>query len=153
MTENEIARETRVLISRKDAKAAKKRLMTENEIARETVDAAFKVHTTLGPGLFESVYETVLGYELEKRGLGIIRQKLLPVIYEGVKIDEGFRADIIVEDKVIAELKSVEAVAPVHKKQLLTYLRLTDKKLGLLINFGAARIKDGITRIVNGLKE
>ena len=127
--------------------------MTENEIAREVVDDAFKVHTTLGPGLLESVYETVLSYELEKRGFAVVRQKLLPVMYEGLKIDEGYRADLIVNDKVIVELKSVEAIAPVHKKQLLTYLRLADKKLGLLINFGGARIKDGITRVVNGLKD
>ena len=93
--------------------------MTENEIAREVVDAAFKVHTTLGPGLLESVYETVLSYELEKRGLTVVRQKPLPVMYEGLKIDEGYRADLIVNDKVIVELKSVEVIAPVHKKQLL----------------------------------
>ena len=127
--------------------------MTENEIAREIVDAAFKVHTTLGPGLLESVYETVLSYELEKRGLNIVRQKPAPVVYESVKIDEGYRVDLIVADKVIVELKSVEIVAPVHKKQLLTYLRLMDKKLGLLINFGTARIKDGISRVVNGLQD
>ncbi len=113
-------------------------------VAREIVDAAFKVHTTLGPGLLESVYETVLSYELEKRSLTIVRQKALPVIYEEVKIDEGYRADLIVNDKVIVELKSVEVIAPVHKKQLLTYLRLTNKKLGLLINFSSARIKDGM---------
>ena len=127
--------------------------MTENEIATQIVDAAFKVHTTLGPGLLESVYETVLSYELQKRGLLICRQHSVPVIYEEVKLDEGYRADIIVEGKVIIELKSVELIAPVHKKQLLTYLRLADKRLGLLINFGDALIKDGITRIVNKLPE
>lgn len=127
--------------------------MTENEIAREIVDAAFKVHTTLGPGLLESVYETVLSYELEKRGLAVVRQKPLPVVYEGVKIEEGYRTDLIVNEKVIVELKSVEVVAPVHKKQLLTYLRLTGKKLGLLINFGGATVKEGITRVVNGLPD
>jgi len=127
--------------------------MTENEISREIVDASYKIHTTLGPGLLESAYETVLAYELQKRGLNVVRQKPLPVIYEQVKLDEGYKADIIVEDKVIVELKSVEVVAPVHKKQLLTYLRLADKRLGLLINFGGPTIKSGISRIVNGLKE
>ena len=127
--------------------------MTENEIAREVVDAAFKIHSTLGPGLLESVYEAVLAFELEKRGLKVVRQKPLPVVYEEFRIEEGYRADIIVEDRLILELKSVEIVVPVHKKQLLTYLRLADKRLGLLINFGSARIKDGITRVVNGLEE
>ena len=127
--------------------------MTENEIAREIVDAAFRVHTSLGPGLLESVYEAVMTYELEKRGLAVVRQQPIPVIYESVHLEEGFRADLIVNGRVIVELKSIEAVAPVHKKQLLTYLRLADKRLGLLINFNEALIKDGITRIVNGLKE
>jgi len=127
--------------------------MKENEIAKEVVDAAYRVHTKLGPGLLESVYEMVLAYELEKRGLSVIRQKSVPVKYDDLVFDEGFRADIVVEDSVILELKSVETTAPVHKKQLLTYLRLADKKLGLLINFGAPLIKHGITRIVNGLQE
>jgi GxxExxY protein len=127
--------------------------MTENEIAREVVDAAYKIHVTLGPGLLESVYETVLAYELKKRGLQFVRQKPIPIKYEDVEFDEGFRADIIVEDKMIVELKSVETIAPVHKKQLLTYLRLADKRLGLLINFGAHTIKAGISRIVNNLPE
>lgn len=125
--------------------------MTENEIATKIVDACYAVHTNLGPGLLESVYESVLAYELEKRGLKTTRQQPIPVIYEGIQFDEGFRADIVVEDKVIIELKSVEKIAPVHKKQLLTYLRLTDKKLGLLINFGENLIKDGISRIANGI--
>ncbi|MBW4634184.1 MAG: GxxExxY protein [Iphinoe sp. HA4291-MV1] len=125
--------------------------MSENEIAKEIVDAAYKIHTKLGPGLLESVYETVLAYELERRGLLVVRQQLIPVVYEGVRLEEGFRADLIVEDKVIVELKSVEAVHPVHKKQLLTYLRLANKRLGLLINFGILLIKDGISRVVNGL--
>ncbi len=124
--------------------------MTENDIAKEIVDAAFKVHTVLGPGLLESVYEAVLAYELEKRGMRVARQLALPVVYETVKLDEGFRADLVVEDKVIVEMKSVETLAPVHKKQLLTYLRLSGCKLGLLINFGAPYIKDGIKRIING---
>jgi GxxExxY protein len=125
-------------------------IMTENIIAKEVVGAAYKVHTTLGPGLLESVYETVLAYELEKRNLKVVRQQSLPVIYESIKLEEGFRTDIIVENKVIIELKSVETIAPVHKKQLLTYLRLSGLKLGLLINFGSHLIKDGITRVING---
>jgi GxxExxY protein len=127
--------------------------MSENEIARVAVDAAFKVHTALGPGLLESVYEAVLEYELQKRGLRVARQVPLPVVYEQVRLDKGFRADLIIEDKVIIESKSVEQIAPVHKKQLLTYLRLADKRLGLLINFGAALIREGISRVVNNLIE
>jgi GxxExxY protein len=127
--------------------------MTENAIAREIVDAAFHVHTALGPGLLESVYDTVLTYELDQRGLRTTRQQPIPIVYQNVRIDTGFRADLIVEDKVIIEVKSVEFLAPVHKKQLLTYLRLADKRLGLLINFHVALIKDGITRVVNGLEE
>ena len=127
--------------------------MKENEITKEIVDAAYKVHVTLGPGLLESVYESVLEYELKKRGLKVARQVILPVKYESIRIEEGYRADLIVEEKIIVELKSVEQVSPVHKKQLLTYLRLADKKVGLLINFGDALIKRGITRVVNGLEE
>jgi len=124
--------------------------MTENEIAAEIVDASYRIHTNLGPGLLESVYEAVLAFELEKRGLNVVRQQALPVIYESMKLEEGFRADLVVEDKVIVELKSVEILAPVHKKQLLTYLKISGKKLGLLINFGSALIKDGMERIING---
>jgi len=127
--------------------------MTENEIARIIVDAAYHVHASLGPGLLESVYEVVLARELEKRGLRVARQVPVRVVYDNMVFDEGFRADPVVEDSVIVELKSVEAVAPVHKKQLLTYLRLTGKRLGLLINFGAMLIKDGVTRVVNRLPE
>jgi GxxExxY protein len=127
--------------------------MTENAIAKEIVDAAFRIHTALGPGLLESVYETVMVYELSRRGLRTTRQQLIPIFYESIRIETAFRADLIVEDKVIVEIKSVEVVAPVHKKQLLTYLKLTDKRLGLLINFNVALIKDGITRIVNRLEE
>jgi GxxExxY protein len=127
--------------------------MHENEIARLIVDAAYQIHTILGPGLLESVYQTVLAYELGKRGLAVTRQTPIPVLYEGISFDEGFRADLLVQGKVIVELKSVEKVAPVHRKQLLTYLRLADKRLGLLINFGEALIKNGITRIVNRLPE
>ena len=124
--------------------------MTENEIATIIVDACFKVHTTLGPGLLESVYESVLFYELEKRGLSVTKQQVIPVSYDGTQFEEGFRADLIVEDKIIIELKSVEKVMPVHKKQLLTYLRLSDRKLGLLVNFGENLIKNGISRVING---
>ncbi|HEX8178394.1 MAG TPA: GxxExxY protein [Pyrinomonadaceae bacterium] len=127
--------------------------MTENDIARAIVNAAYKIHTTLGPGLLESVYETVLAYELERHGLHVVRQQAIPVIYDNIHMNDGFRADLVVEGKVIVELKSLEAVAPVHKKQVLTYLRLSDRRLGLLINFGAEYIKDGITRVVNGLAE
>ena len=127
--------------------------MTENEIAKMIVNAAYKIHTTLGPGLLESVYEVVLAHELKKLGLNVSRQQSIPITYEDLKFEEGFRADIIVEDKVIIELKSVEEVAKVYKKQLLTYLRLADKRLGLLINFGAALIKDGLFRIVNKLED
>jgi GxxExxY protein len=125
--------------------------MTENEAAHEIVDAAFKVHTRLGPGLLESVYREVLKYELEKRGLHVAREVPIPVVYEAVQLDIGFQADLIVEDLVIVELKSVEQLHPVHKKQLLTYLRLADKRLGLLINFNVPLIKDGISRVVNRL--
>ena len=127
--------------------------MTENAIAREIVDAAYRIHTTLGPGLLESVYQTILAYELGRRGLHTVSQQPIPVVYEEVRIPTGFRADLVVEDKVIVEIKSVELLAPVHRKQLLTYLRLADKRLGLLINFHVPLIKDGITRIVNGLEE
>jgi GxxExxY protein len=127
--------------------------MTENEIAQVVVDAAYQIHTRLGPGLLESVYEALLSYELKKRGLHVDCQAPVPLIYDSVVLDVGFRADLIVEGKVIVELKSVEIVAPVHKKQLLTYLKVADKRLGLLINFGAPLIKDGITRIVNRLPE
>jgi len=127
--------------------------MTENEIAKQIVDAAYKIHSTLGPGLLESAYQAILVYELQKRGLKVESEKPVPIIYDGIQLDVGFRADLVVEDKVIVELKSVEQTAPVHKKQLLTYLRLADKRLGLLINFGAPLIKDGITRLVNRLEE
>jgi GxxExxY protein len=127
--------------------------VTENEIATQVVDCAYKVHTTLGPGLLESVYEIVLAHELRKCGLPVERQVPIPIRYDGIQFDEGFRSDIMVADKVILEIKSVEKSAAVHKKQLLTYLRLADKRLGLLINFGEDLIKDGIRRVVNGLQE
>jgi len=127
--------------------------VTENELAKQIVDAAYRIHTSLGPGLLESVYEVVLAYELEKRGLRAVRPQTVPIVYQGTRIEMGFRADLIVEDRVIVEIKSVEAVAPVHKKQLLTHLRLADKRLGVLINFNVALIKDGITRIANGMPD
>jgi GxxExxY protein len=125
--------------------------MSENEIARIVVDAAYKIHTTIGPGLLESAYEAILAYELRKRGLLVQRQVGVPIVYEEVNLDEGFRADLIIENLVIIELKAIEQVIPVHKKQLLTYLKLMGKKLGLLINFNEEKIKDGISRVVNGL--
>lgn len=125
--------------------------MTENEIAAIVVDLCLKIYRALGPGLLESVYEEVLCYELEKLGLKYLRQQGIPVIYEDVQMDIGFRADVIIENKVIIEIKSVEALAPVHHKQLLTYLKLTNHKLGLLVNFNVDLIKNGITRIVNNL--
>jgi len=125
--------------------------MTENEISKLIVDVAFKVHTKLGPGLLESIYEEILYFELVKLGLNVERQKAIPVIWDNLKMELGFRADLIIENKVIIELKSVEIIAPVHPKQLLTYLKITGIKLGLLINFNEALIKNGITRIVNNL--
>ncbi len=124
--------------------------MTENDIARQVLDAAFRVHTRLGPGLFESVYEVIMDYELRKSGLIAERQKPMPITYDNVRFDEAFRSDLVVNGKVIAELKSVEALLPVHAKQLLTQLRLSGLKLGLLINFGEAHLKNGIKRIING---
>jgi GxxExxY protein len=127
--------------------------MTENELARVVVDVAYHIHRKFGPGLFESVYQAVFIHELSKRGLSFADEVPVPVVWESVQLDVGFRADVIVEGKLVVELKSVEAIHPVHKKQLLTYLRLTDCRLGLLINFGAELIKDGISRVVNGLVE
>jgi GxxExxY protein len=124
--------------------------MTENEIAKQILDAAFRVHTKLGPGLFESVYEVIMAYELKKRGLSAERQKAMPIMYDDIRFDEAFRSDIVVNGKVIAELKSVEALLPIHAKQVLTQLRLSGLKLGLLINFGEAHLKNGIKRIING---
>jgi GxxExxY protein len=127
--------------------------MNENEIAAVIVDAALKIHKTLGPGLLESVYEAVLSFELKRRGLQVVQQRALPVYYEGRKLAIGFRVDLLVANRVIIEIKSVEALAPVHRKQLETYLRLTDLRLGLLINFNVELIKDGIQRVVNRLAE
>jgi len=125
--------------------------MTENELAKIVVDFCLKIHKTLGPGLLESVYEEALIYELKKIGIQVERQAGIPVIYENVKMDIGFRADVLVENKLIVELKSIESILPIHKKKLLTYLRLAKMKLGLLVNFNVDLIKDGIFRIANGL--
>jgi iron complex transport system substrate-binding protein len=122
-----------------------------NSVSGKIVDAAFHIHCTLGPGLLESVYEAVLAHELKKRGLKVERQKPVPIVFEGLRFDEGFRADLLVEDCIIVELKSVEELSRLHSKQLLTYLRLLDYRLGLLINFGAPVIKDGIRRVVHRL--
>jgi GxxExxY protein len=125
--------------------------MTENELAKIAVDICFKIHTQYGPGLFESVYEEVFCYELSKTGIQFHRQHPIPLVHEEIKMDAGFRADVLIENKVIVELKSIEALAPVHYKQVQTYLKLTGCKLGLLINFNVALIKEGIHRIVNHL--
>ena len=126
---------------------------TENEIAKQVVDGAFQIHTRLGPGLLETVYRVVLAHELKKRGLQVAREVPVRIEYDGITFEEGFRADLIVEEKLIVEVKTVEKLHPAHKKQLLTYLRLTDMRLGLLINFAEALIRDGITRVVNRLEE
>ena len=127
--------------------------MDENSIGKAVVDAAVAVHRELGPGLLESVYEIILSHELRERGLNVERQVPIRIEYKGIFFNEGFRADIIVENKVIIELKSLESVNNAHKKQVLTYLKLTDMKLGYLLNFGEAYMKHGITRIVHGLIE
>ena len=125
--------------------------MHENEIGSIIIDTAVSLHKELGPGLLESVYEVVLMKLLAEKGLSIQRQVSIPIEFKGEHFDEGFRADLFVEGKVIIELKSVEKIAPAHKKQLLTYLRLTNTKLGYILNFGTELMKDGIERIVNGL--
>jgi GxxExxY protein len=127
--------------------------MTENEISKIVVDSALTVHKTLGPGLLEMVYEVALAHELEQRGLPVQRQAPIPVQYKGIQFQEGFRADIIVGEKVILELKTVEKVSGLHKKQLQTYLKLTGLKLGFLLNFNEELMKLGITRCANGVEE
>lgn len=127
--------------------------MTENEIAKHVVDVAYTLHSRIGPGIFEVVYEVTMEHELKKRGFSIRRQVPIPIVWDGLKFVEGFKADMIVNDKVILELKSIEKLLPVHAKQLLTYLRLTDMRLGLLINFGEEFIKNGIKRVVNNLPD
>lgn len=125
--------------------------MEINEISGQVVDAAMKVHSALGPGLLENAYEACLEHELNKRGLRVERQVELPVVYDGVQIDLGYRLDLVVEGAVIVELKAVEKIAPIHEAQLLSYLKLSNKKLGLLINFNVLHLKDDIKRMVNGL--
>lgn len=127
--------------------------MRHNELSGIVIDCAMDIHRRLGPGLLESVYQEVLLYELRKRGLRVEKELPIPVIWDEVKLEVGFRADLIVENLLIVELKSLEAMAPVHKKILLTYLRLADMRLGLLINFGTELLKDGVSRVVNGLVE
>jgi GxxExxY protein len=127
--------------------------MNENQIGAEIVDAAVSIHRGLGPGLLESVYEAVLARELERRGLSVIRQLVVPITFNGLAFDEGFRADLVVNESVLVELKSVEKIHPVHYKQVLTYLKLTDLRLGFLLNFGAHLMKEGIVRTVNGLPD
>ena len=127
--------------------------MKENEIGKRIVDVAIKVHREVGPGLLESVYEIILAHELRQRGLQVERQVSVPIEYQGIKFDEGFRVDLVVDNKVIVELKCIEKLNNAHKKQLLTYLRLTGMKLGYLLNFSEALMKSGITRTVNRLIE
>jgi GxxExxY protein len=136
-----------------DTKEAKVATMNQNEIAKQVLDAAFVVHTKLGPGVFESVYEVVLAHELRKKGLFVERQKPMSILYDGIQFDEAFRADLVVNGKVVVELKSIDALAAVHAKQLLTQLRLSGLRLGLLINFGEAHLKNGIKRVINGQLE
>ncbi len=125
--------------------------MTENEISKLIVESALKVHRALGPGLLESSYEECLYYELRKSGLYVVKQKPLPLVYEDVRLEIGYRVDLMVEDKVVIEIKSVEGLNDVHLAQILTYLKLSDCKLGLLINFNVKLIKNGIRRVVNNL--
>ena len=124
--------------------------MLINEIAGQIVDACYEIHSDLGPGLLESVYEIILYHELINRGFKVKRQVPIPIEYKGIKFDKGFVADLIVNETVILELKSIKEISDVDKKQLLTYLKLADKSVGLLLNFGEALMKDGISRIING---
>ncbi len=119
-----------------------------NALSRDVVDAAYTVHSRLGPGLLESVYETCLAYELSKRGIAVKRQLVVPVYYDEIRIDEGFRIDLLVEDSIIIEIKSVERSLPVYEAQLLTYLKMTGHRLGFLMNFNVSRFKDGVRRMV-----
>jgi len=123
----------------------------ENHLSKIIVDTCFHIHVGLGPGLLESVYEEVLFYELTQQGFKVKRQFPIPIVWQNIEMEQGFRADLIVEDSVLIEIKSVSKIEPVHKKQTQTYLRLTGLKLGLLVNFNEALIKDGITRVVNNL--
>jgi iron complex transport system substrate-binding protein len=123
-----------------------------DEITREIVDCAFQLHSNLGPGLLESVYETVLGRMLERRGFAVRRQVPVTIEFDGMRFEDGFRADLLVEERVVVELKSLEKLMPIHGKQLLTYLRLMELNVGLLLNFGAPTMKEGLRRVVNGHK-
>jgi GxxExxY protein len=125
--------------------------VTENEIGTAIIASAMKIHAAVGAGLLESAYETCLLYELEKQGLAVQRQVLIPLRYEDLTIDNGYRVDLLVEDRVVVELKALETILPVHRAQLLSYLRLRRFKLGYLLNFNVARMRDGIIRLVNGL--
>lgn len=125
--------------------------MHENEISKLVLDSCYLIHSSLGPGLFENVYENILFFELKNKGLKVERQIPIEVRWRGLLFENGFRADLIVEDKVLIELKSVETLSKVHYKQVLTYLKLTNLKLGLLINFNENLIRDDIRRVVNGL--
>jgi GxxExxY protein len=125
--------------------------MTLNDISGQIVDAAMKVHSTLGPGLLESAYESCLLFELHRRGLEAIAQVELPIVYDDVRIDVGYRIDLLVENTVIIEVKAIEAILPIHKAQVISYLKLSGKQLGLLINFHVEHLKDGITRFANNL--
>ncbi|MBI4910846.1 MAG: GxxExxY protein [Acidobacteria bacterium] len=127
--------------------------MTENEIAHEIVDVAYRIHAQLGPGLFEKVYVAVMASQLEKRGLQVRREAIMPVVFDGIRYEMGYKADLLVEEKVVVEVKSVAATLAIHRRQVLTYLRLGGFRLGLLINFDVINIKDGIARVVNGLPE
>jgi GxxExxY protein len=124
--------------------------MTYNELSGMIIEAAIDIHRRLGPGLLESVYQTILAHELRKRGLDVRKEEPIPLVWDNIRFDMGFRADLIVNELILIELKSIEHIASVHKKQVLTYLKITGKKLGLLINFGDETLKDGISRIVNG---
>jgi GxxExxY protein len=124
--------------------------MEEDELSMMILEAAFQVHSRLGPGLLESVYQRVLAYELKKRGLSVETQRSVPIYYDRLRFEAGYRADLIVEKKVLLELKSIEILLPVHAKQVLTYIRLANLRVGLLINFGETRLKNGIKRLVNG---
>jgi GxxExxY protein len=128
-------------------------MIKENEVAAQIVDVAYHIHRELGPGLLESVYHAIMKYELEKRGLHVLSRQPVPIVWEGVRLELAFEADLIVDNIIVVELKSVEQTARVHKKQLLTYLRLTNCRLGLLINFGTEYISDGISRVANGLPQ
>jgi GxxExxY protein len=127
--------------------------MNENEAARQVLDGAFRIHRKIGPGLFEEVYQRLLQYELSRRGVPFESEVAVPVIYDGITFGRSYRADLVVAGVLLVELKSVEKTSRVHAKQVLTYLKLSDLRLGLLINFGAATLREGITRLANGLPD